>query len=220
MATQSNVWMALSFLLIAVSQAWTLPQEWRNESDIVRPKIRVDDQAGIKPKILENAKMVTGEIFLMAGVELQWLDCSNRRIGNEGSCSQPLASGEIALHLARHTREQRLATGTSQFGYAARKVADGGSGGISIFYEFVEQIAGQLARVYYLDFGRAQSIVLGHFMAHEIGHLLLPNDDHSVSGIMKSRLDRSDWALAVRRHLQFTQRDAELIRQGVQARSW
>ncbi|MBZ5537058.1 MAG: hypothetical protein LAO31_13980 [Acidobacteriia bacterium] len=132
MATQSNIGMALSFLLFTGFPAWAAPSQERNQSEIVRPQIRVDDKANIKPEILENAKKVTGAIFQRAGVELQWLDCSKSKVENPNSCSPPLASGEIALHLVRYARELRLTSKTSQFGYAARIVAEGGSGGISI----------------------------------------------------------------------------------------
>lgn len=219
MATQSNVWMALSFLLITGLPAWAASLEGHNKSEIIRPKILVYDQANIKPGTLDGAKAVTAEIFRKAGVELEWIDCSKSRSAKKSVCIQPLTFNEIVLRIIRRPKERSGGSGSSPGGHAARMAPEWGSGMISIFFEHAEQIAEHGITFYNLKIDRAQSIVLGHLVAHEIGHLLLPTGDHSSSGIMKEGLHQSEWKLAVSGRLVFTREQSELIRQGVQARS-
>jgi len=61
----------------------------------------------------------------------------------------------------------------------------------------------------------ARGIVTGHLMAHEIGHLLLPTPAHAAAGIMKAQLDSRDWGQAVRGVLRFSEKESDLIRQGL-----
>jgi hypothetical protein len=65
----------------------------------------------------------------------------------------------------------------------------------------------------FMDRLPAQSVIqrgelLGHVMAHEIGHVLEGIDDHSQSGVMKARWSKSDYALMYQRSLHFASDDA------------
>ncbi|MBZ5537059.1 MAG: hypothetical protein LAO31_13985 [Acidobacteriia bacterium] len=220
MKTQFTVWTTLSFLLITGLPAWAAPWEGHNKSEIVRPRILVYDQVGIKPGTLDGAKAVTGEIFRKAGVELEWMDCSKSSTANKSVCGQPLTFNEIVLLIIRRPKERSSGSGSSTGGHAVRTAPERGNGMISIFFERTEQIAEHGITFYHVKIDKAQSIVLGHLIAHEIGHVLLSNGDHSRSGIMKEWLLQREWMLAVSGHLQFTREQAEMIRQGVRARSW
>jgi hypothetical protein len=57
--------------------------------------------------------------------------------------------------------------------------------------------------------------ILGHAIAHEIGHLLLPGNGHSVSGIMRARWDQKEWMLLRQGNLNFTPEQARLLRAGL-----
>ena len=52
---------------------------------------------------------------------------------------------------------------------------------VSVLVRRIERLTSQTGR----DFGQ----VLGHVLAHEIGHLLLPPNSHSGAGIMAARID-------------------------------
>jgi hypothetical protein len=54
--------------------------------------------------------------------------------------------------------------------------------------------------------------MLGHVIAHEIGHLLLNVQTHSASGIMRGRWDLWDVQNAIYGHFLFTRQQAETIR--------
>jgi hypothetical protein len=57
--------------------------------------------------------------------------------------------------------------------------------------------------------------LLGHVLAHEIVHILQRVDQHSGSGIMKSRWDGRDYAGMQRGLLRFTGDDIALIHRGL-----
>ena len=67
--------------------------------------------------------------------------------------------------------------------------------------------------------GLLPSAMLGHLIAHEIGHLLLPGTDHSASGIMCPQMREGDWNLARVGALTFTPRQAAMLRAEVAARA-
>ena len=58
------------------------------------------------------------------------------------------------------------------------------------------------------------SDILGHAMAHEIGHLLI-GPSHSQVGIMQAEWTREDLASAARNQLSFTPSQLELLRASV-----
>jgi hypothetical protein len=82
-----------------------------------------------------------------------------------------------------------------------------GMGVAYIFYRRVESQANQYA----VTIGS----VLACAMAHELGHLLLPNgfrDGHSTIGLMRASWDRDDFQRADRGQLRFEPEQAALIR--------
>jgi hypothetical protein len=53
------------------------------------------------------------------------------------------------------------------------------------------------------------SLLLGHAIAHEIGHLTLASDAHSANGIMRARWGKGDFDLAAMGRLGFTPQQAQ-----------
>jgi hypothetical protein len=81
---------------------------------------------------------------------------------------------------------------------------------------------GQMGRLLYAFYSRIEtyarqhdkpvSQVLGHVMAHELGHLLLPHGSHTKSGIMVAEWDRHQAEQIGRGWLSFSAEDAAQIR--------
>ena len=67
--------------------------------------------------------------------------------------------------------------------------------------------------------GYPLALVLGHVMAHELGHLLLGNKQHSVAGIMSFPVDRGFLVRAAKRELRFTRSQQRRLRREVRRRS-
>jgi hypothetical protein len=66
----------------------------------------------------------------------------------------------------------------------------------TVFYDRIEAL-GRLA-------GISVATLLGHAMAHEIGHVLLGTTEHSSDGIMKARWGKADYQRAAMGFLEFT----------------
>jgi hypothetical protein len=62
------------------------------------------------------------------------------------------------------------------------------------------------------------SIILGHAIAHELGHLLIPGDKHAMSGIMSGNWNFQQWNSAVAGTLLFDELEANTIRGRLQRR--
>ncbi len=64
-----------------------------------------------------------------------------------------------------------------------------------------------------------RDVILGHLMAHELGHLLLPEGAHSKRGIMPCPLNREDWQAAAKGILLFTAEQSKQLRADAFART-
>ena len=71
-------------------------------------------------------------------------------------------------------------------------------------------------RAYSAELGLDRSELLGYVMAHELGHLLLPDGAHSAAGLMRPALDRAQVRAAAEGLLTFTPDQAGLIRARLQ----
>jgi hypothetical protein len=72
-------------------------------------------------------------------------------------------------------------------------------------------------RAYSADLGMQASQLLGHVIAHEVGHLLLPLGAHSLAGVMRPEWDTKQVKSAAKGLLTFTPDQAVLIRERLQA---
>lgn len=68
-------------------------------------------------------------------------------------------------------------------------------------YNYAEVPDGTLADAKRLDYPSA--LVLGHVIAHEIGHLLMGRDSHSRTGLMSFPMRKKLLELAAKRQLRF-----------------
>ena len=67
--------------------------------------------------------------------------------------------------------------------------------------------------------GDEMEVLLGHVIAHEIGHLLLPPNSHSLKGLMAGHMDQRQALRATKGALWFSAKEAETIRAGLTARN-
>ena len=61
--------------------------------------------------------------------------------------------------------------------------------------------------------------VLGHTIAHEVGHLLLPRGTHGPAGLMRATWRMEDMRDAAQGHLGFSPAEAAIIRARLAARN-
>jgi hypothetical protein len=144
------------------------------QGDLKTVILHVDDHAHLAPSELVTAEAETTRIYAAAGIRATW----------ENGTVDPHARLDDVTHLAvvicgAAGSEQKAASeglDSTVVGQAAR-----GTGRAYIYYSRVAFAAHRHAR----DVGT----VLGMAIAHEVGHLLLPNNSHSIIGIMRADLE-------------------------------
>jgi hypothetical protein len=139
--------------------------------------VLVDDQAGVPAKILERARGRATRIFRQIDVDIVWLEHDDARIQDTA-----VLRSVVTLHLVARDMVDHMKVADDVMGRAAP-----GSRFVTVLYNRIEglrNIRPDLTR------GDAETAcVLGHVIAHEIGHLLLPPHAHTLSGVMQADLD-------------------------------
>lgn len=156
----------------AVSAYGAAPQQ-----DVRRLAVIVYDYAGVDPALLAMAKSIAGDVYLRAGITIEWIDPGG--FENGGTFYVNLLSKEMAA---------RFSASKETVGFATP-----GSPVANAMYDRIREIAHH----YRLPCG----VMLGYVMAHELGHLLLPAHSHSEEGLMRASMDMR---LAAARKLRFT----------------
>jgi len=111
---------------------------------------------------------------------------------------------EFALRIHLRDRAAQAAFPESWIGFALPPPIGGGrSSQASVFFDRVLELAKK---------GNASApVILGHAMAHELGHLLMPGVGHTPSGLMRGKWSPSDLLLAAQGGMHFTSQQAEII---------
>ena len=163
--------------------------------------LAVCDLTGLAPEILATARQHAVRIVRSAGVAVTWLDLDSR-----AKCSIP---NTASRHFVVVILPKAPSGWTSP---DAMGLAPGRTGlhpRAYVFYNYV-QIAVDL-----LEPGSRRNsglgILLGHVIAHELGHLLIPGDAHSLTGIMSTQWTYRQWEDIVAERLLFDGMQAKAI---------
>ena len=194
------------FVLLAGLRAFPQTSSIRAETPV---RIRIFDLVGVPSGTLAQAERQAARIFHQAGLHTIWLHCplSLTEAQTNTSCNEPWGPTDLDLRISTRTVARRSgipdAALGSAFPFAERTHA-------SMFYEHVQELA-QNGR-------RSRAAILGHVMAHEIGHLLFRSKSHSPVGIMRARWDFEDLEKAARGWLTFTPDEAAGLRNEIVGR--
>jgi hypothetical protein len=154
-------------------------------------KVLVDNDAGVSADVLGWARKETTRLFGTIDVEVAWLD---PRAVHRGDAADLRAV--IVAQLVGREMTDRMHAAATALGISA------GTALATMFYDRIEELS-------FPRDPKDMGCLLGHVMAHEIGHLLLRSRSHSASGIMHPRLDVQ---LARRGMLFFSSSEARQIR--------
>jgi len=174
--------------------------------------VAVFDYARVPPQWLSWAKQEMSRIYGEIGVEITWHDASSDARTNSVDKLQPdtgpLPQAALIVLILPESQATQERIPQSVIGYSAgtadecRRVA-------YVLYGRMDQFRLEQAPAIY----RAK--LLAYLMAHEVGHLLLPVQSHSPSGIMRAQWSRADLELAQQGRLRFTADQALSIRSKV-----
>lgn len=146
----------------------------------------VYNYAKVSRGVLRSAEAEATRILGAADVGTVWVDClapRDQSLSNPGAanrdCAGPVGEATVILRILPGYSPAKVAFRDAEFGIAAGDVL------AYVFY-------GGIADLAHVD-GDISEIppILGHAIAHEIGHLLLGPGSHSPTGIMCGRWDRS-----------------------------
>ena len=173
--------------------------------------VRVYDYAVVSRATLARAEEEASRIFRDVGVEMVWLDCpESEGTAKNPACKPPLGATGIDLRILDTAMAARFKSGREQMGFALQSAGTESASAAWVFYHRVEQLAE------YRVADRGQ--ILGHAIAHEVGHLLLAPGHHLDRGVMRANWDRGYLRDAARGQLLFTREQAEFIRAEVGGR--
>jgi hypothetical protein len=173
----------------------------------LRPEvsISVHDYAGVSAPLLTAAEGQAREIFRRAGLETVWLNCSPKLEKHEPESCYFADATHLTLKISpramnAQVRDRIDVLGTS---YPDEK----GAGYFAyVFYDRVQELAERRT----LGHG-----LLAGVMAHEIGHLLLGSNSHSLSGIMCAHWEAEQLRSVAEGLMSFAPSESRLMRERV-----
>jgi hypothetical protein len=155
--------------------------------------VELCDQEHLPRHISHKAQRQLVRTFQGIGVDVTVARCSERHEGD---------SFRVAIVVLREN--SRGPEGVPDIALGAISLSLNRNPIVWIFYERIERAAHRAA----VD----RAIVLGHVMAHEIAHALLPVARHGQSGLMRATWRRADLVDAVQGQLRCTDDEAAAIR--------
>ncbi len=174
----------------------------------LRITVLVYNDAQIPRETLLQAKGHASRVFLKAGTEVALVDCptSPAEISQYPACHQ-LGGGpsQLQLNILPRAQAERFPLASTICGFAVQAPEDQFSKYAYVFSHRAREIADRVG-------ADAGGLLLGHLIAHEVGHLLLGPGRHSSKGIMRPQWSRKDAKVASSGELLFTRAQGRRIR--------
>ena len=139
--------------------------------------ISVYNNADVPVGLMVAAESEVDRIFHDAGVEVLWRNCSEKWEKGQPAGCHVVGPTYFALKILPQATGAKVRNRTDVLGIAT--LDENGVGFYAyLFYDRIQKMAKERSLAHSL---------LGHVLAHEIGHLLLRSNSHSISGIMSGR---------------------------------
>jgi hypothetical protein len=168
--------------------------------------IAVHNNAGVGANTLAQAERTARSIFKEAAVNVHWVNCDLPPVAVDIAASCRITEFPKHLQLTIARRSKNLTDSVFGVSYLGE---DGSGCYSSVFFEPAEELHARL----YVNLGT----LLGHVVAHELGHLLLGTNAHSDTGIMRPHWNERDLANAAKGELVFTRAQSQTMREKVAA---
>jgi predicted aspartyl protease len=172
--------------------------------------ISVFDRASVPTELLTAAEGEARRIFLQAGVETSWVNCSKPlAVGqSEAMPCGTIGAGHLVVEILPGANNQRLLFHLEVLG-TATLVGKGQGFYCYLFYDRIERLAGESQL--------PKRILLGDVLAHETGHLMLGSNSHSLVGIMSGKWSGDGLRRVSQRGMFFDPSESRIIRQRLNA---
>jgi hypothetical protein len=174
---------------------------------------RIVNSVHVPGEVLVHAEQHVENIYGKSGIRVEWLTGNSipetmnkaRRI----LLTILLVSDDVALRLGRPDHETGFAISSN--GKGARCAY--------VFAKRARHQSDMAARLGLLTEEQADGLILGYVIAHEAGHLMLPPSSHTITGIMRPKMDMTSVELALQGRLLFQPEQSKLIRAALMAQS-
>jgi hypothetical protein len=171
--------------------------------------LRLVDNAETPVEVLDDAMAHVERIFQAAGI---------RMIRTGHGQTDPLESGpgvkrlELTLVLVGKEVSNVMCPEKTVTGLALANNGQGNRRAYVFGARVIAEAERATKKVRFLNRPKAWGLILGHVIAHEAGHLMLPHGSHTSSGIMRGRLEIRDIEDAVRGEVGFSRDHVNRIR--------
>jgi hypothetical protein len=158
--------------------------------------LHLSNFSGASPAMVQVAQEEVTRVYAAIGVSLDWIDPSEVSTDHRPAIHiilLPYETGDL-----RRSEKQVM-------GAAVRT-----SGGTALAYVFYRRVEAEAER-YRVSTG----LVLACAIAHELGHLLLPDVLHAPTGLMRACWSRDEFTRAEQGQLRFLPDDVARIRAGL-----
>lgn len=164
-----------------------------------QPTVFVYNDAGVPEPVLEQAERIAETIYQKAGIAIQWEDCTlgSHSVGERCSHTERLATFSLRI-VARSLNLPGEDFGVAFIG------GDGLGNQADVFYSAIERLS--------VDSRVGAGRVLGHVIAHELGHLMLGLKSHSTGGIMEARWENAQLRQISQGTMRFDSRQSDLMK--------
>jgi len=164
--------------------------------------VAIYDDMHLSPQVLADAEDEAMRVYRKAGVAISWVECKSARMKAEPDvrCQDSPSPTRLNLRIVPHASK----ASDGVFGVAFLS-AEGTGAYTDVSYNSAEE----LDQEWHVGLAR----LLGHVMAHELGHLLLGSNAHSRQGIMCPRWHGDELHLASKGSLLFSEEQARFMRE-------
>lgn len=198
---RKSFWLVLALVLLC-------PSIWSTvaAANSLPVTVSTHNDAAIPSGILLQAEAEASRVFQHAGIEVRWLNCPLPAVGpvHPAQCEAADFPLHLQLRIAKHSLN--LNEFTMGVSYLS---ADGIGCYADLFYDRAEH--------FHEISGASLASILGHAIAHELGHLLLGTNSHSPAGIMRARWQPADLASASKGALLFSALESRAMKNKLNA---
>jgi len=184
--------------------------------------IHVHNYAGVAPKTLAEAEEVATGIFQKAGVETRWADIVLTAEKSDANLTDypAFTLSDVQLSIFPRVMSDESGVKASVMGLAPGNGPDRNV--VYIFDSNVEARYRRLLMAHFngiMDWRVSKGQILGHAIAHELGHLLLNQQVHSAHGIMRGEWSLEDFRDVAYGKFLFTPPQAEFLQADARKRN-
>jgi hypothetical protein len=208
LAMSRTLEVCLDFGLLLTWDVKAGPAQPRIPANSIQPglTIQIKNDAQVAGGTLSRALAEAGRLLSEAGVPALWRDCSAGESGRGCACDEK--PGPTVLEVSIAYRSGRFGHGADLFGLALP--FEGGGVRATIYFDRIIRAA-KSGLV-------SPGVLLGHVIAHEVGHLLLWSNGHSREGIMRGSWTTADLLKLAQGRERFTPEQAESMRANLRLR--